>query len=82
MANDKEVAVEVGRCSPPMKTWEVTVSAIYVGSVSIQAASGDEAVRLVHDRVRAGEISPDLQFSGYSAFDTPELMDEEDRYGG
>lgn len=82
MVDDKEVGVEAGRCSPPMKTWEVTVSAIYVGSVSIQAASEDEAVKLAHDRLRAGEISADLQFSGYSSFDTPELMDEEDQNGG
>lgn len=82
MTDDREDVVEVDQCSDSMKTWEVTVSAIYVGSVSIRAASADDAVKLAHDRLRAGEIIADLQFSGYSSFDTPELMDEEDQYGG
>jgi hypothetical protein len=59
-----------------LMNFAVTVTATYLGTVEIEAETAEEATRLAEDQVRAGLLSPDLTFSGYTEFEDAEEWPE------
>lgn len=70
-------SVSKGLRDTPVTDWSVSVTAIYIGSVNVQARS-DAQARWIAEQMLRGGHPVDLQFSGYSSFDNPEEVEADD----